>query len=234
VPPPLVPAGSRRYALAAIGASVVVAAGLGAAVYHRRSTSFDGWAFRGLIGHTGSAVASVLLAVSTPAAPIVLMAVVVMGALVAHRWDAAALAVGGPSLALLLTEVVLKPVIGRVLGPAIYEGYPVGPLTGSYPSGHETGVVSAAVVLFLVARQLPLRRRDRAVLVAVLVSWAVASAVGLVRNYWHYATDVIGGAAVSIAVVLASALLIDRFLPARPGRVSSPGARSPASTSRAA
>lgn len=221
--------------LAAIALAALVALGLAVALFHRHGTGFDSWTFRELLTHIGPTPGSALLGFSTPAISIVLMTLVVLGALRVRRRDVAVLAVLGPLLALLLSEVVLKPVVGRVLGPAVFAGFPVGPLTGSYPSGHETGVVSAAVVLLIVSWQLPLRRRGRLVTVAVLAFWALAAAIGLVRNYWHYATDTIGGAAVPIAAVLTTALLIDRYLPARwHGPVSSPDARDPASTSRAA
>ena len=41
--------------------------------------------------------------------------------------------------------------------------------------------------------------------------WTVLAAVGLVRNFWHYATDTIGAMLLATTVVLGMALAIDRY-----------------------
>jgi uncharacterized membrane protein len=66
------------------------------------------------------------------------------------------------------------------------------------------------------------------VVLGLIGLWALVAAIGLVRNFWHYATDTIGAMFLAVVVVVGLALLIDR------SRISSPGARSLASTARAA
>ena len=59
-----------------------------------------------------------------------------------------------------------------------------------------------------------MRRAHRVVVAVLLGLWVGLAAIGLVRNHFHYATDTIGAVGVATAVVLASALLIER----RPAR----------------
>lgn len=199
-----------------------------AVLVHRSSTAFDTWIYRELYRHIGTSGASSLLDVSSPRLSIALLAVVVLFGAILRRWDIAALAVLGPAAAMVCTEWVLKPLIGR---PLVIGAYTV---RGVFPSGHETIVSATAFVLLIVLGRLPLRPAVRGVGVGLLATWTLLAAVGLVRNYWHYATDTIGGCCVSVAVVSSIALGID-WLGARLRRsVSSPDARTPASTTRAA
>src|SRR5437764_1004348 len=59
-----------------------------------------------------------------------------------RRWRAAALALLAPPVAAVITELVLKPLIGRHIGHAF-----------SFPSGHATGAFAVATVASLVLLQ---------------------------------------------------------------------------------
>lgn len=227
---PLITARWRVPALVAVGAAVAVVAALGTLTYRSANTPFDNWVVVRLIRHVGPTGARIMIDLSAPALSIGILAAVAVGAVIARRWDLLALTVIGPALAVLVSEEVLKPVVGRLAGPFVYVGSTVAAEPGAFPSGHETGVVAAALVLLLVAGQLRMRTAWRALLWVLLAAWTVVAALGLVRNFYHYATDTIGGLGVSVAVVLATALVIDRVR--KP--VSSPDVRSLASTSRGA
>lgn len=185
-------------------AAVALLVALGVLV-HRASTSFDTWTFRELYTHIGAGPASALLGLSAPGLSIGLLGIVVVFAALLRRWNVAALAVIAPAVAVILTKYVLKPLIGRRLTFGTFS------VRGVFPSGHETAVSATAMVLLVVACQVPMRRRTRGVIVGVLAVWTTLAAVGLVRNFWHYATDTLGALCVSAAVVPALALVIDRY-----------------------
>jgi len=99
-------------------------------------------------------------------------------------------------MAVLLTDVVAKPIVGRRLGGGL-----------AYPSGHATGAAAVAVMaLLLVARW----GGPRALLwfgpVALLLP--ILMGLALVRFGWHYPTDVVGGTAMGAATVLAVAAAV--------------------------
>jgi hypothetical protein len=193
----------RPLAWASVVAGLLVVA-LAVAV-HGSTTSFDTWMFRELYTHIGTGAAIALLDFSAPGLSIGLLCIVVVFAALLRRWDVAALAAIGPAVAIVLTKLVLKPLIGR---PLVIGEFSV---RGVFPSGHETAVASTAFVLLIVACQLPMRPRARGVVAAVLAVWMLLAALGLVRNFWHYATDTIGAVCLSAAVVVGMALAIDRF-----------------------
>ncbi|WP_165485987.1 phosphatase PAP2 family protein [Frankia sp. Cppng1_Ct_nod] len=117
---------------------------------------------------------------------------------------AALLSLVGPPLAGALTEWVLKPLVDR---------RHLGGL--AFPSGHTTGACAVAVVLVLLL--LPggaLRNLAAPVRVLLWYAAAVFSAgvgLGVVVLRYHYATDVVGGAAVAVTVILAFAWTLDRL-----------------------
>jgi membrane-associated phospholipid phosphatase len=134
--------------------------------------------------------------------PVVAMtAALVLACLLTRRWRGAVLAAVAVPAAAGITEFVLKPLIGRTL---------TGDL--SFPSGNETRVFALAAA-FAVLLADPPRVRIRAVvrLILALAVLLAAGAVGvaLVGLGHHYFTDTVGGAAVGVAVVLATALIID-------------------------
>lgn len=127
--------------------------------------------------------------------------------LVVRRWRGAALAAIAIPAAAVITELLLKPLIGRTL-------------LGSYsfPSGHATRIFALATTVAVLLAG-PLRPR---LLAAVRLLLAVAAllaagavAISLVGLGVHYFTDTVGGAAVGMAVVLATAFIIDRVGPVR-------------------
>lgn len=194
---------------ACVGVVVVIA--LAAIVYQGRSTSFDDWVFRKIYDGIGWDTAHFLLDLSIPTISIVILAVVVAVAMWLRQWHIAALAAIGPLLAIMITEFVFKPIVGRSLHPAAANlNLPLS-IRSVYPSGHETTVAATALVLTIAATQLPVRLRMRVAVIVVLVAWMLASAVGLVRNFWHYPTDTIGAIGLSVAVVSCTALFIDRY-----------------------
>jgi hypothetical protein len=167
------------------------------------STSFDAWMFRELYAHVGTTGAAALLDFSTPGVSIGLTALVAVFAALLRRWDVAALAVIGPGVTVLLTHSLFKPALGREFVIGTFSA------TGSFPSGHESAVASTALVLAIIACRLPMSRRARAAVLAVLAVWTVVAALGLVRNLYHYTTDTIGAICLAAAVVPATALAID-------------------------
>lgn len=136
--------------------------------------------------------------------PSVLMMTVLMACFgyFAGRWKMVLLAVLGPVAAIALTESV-KPLIGRTIGPYF-----------ALPSGHATAVVSLLTVACVLS--LNPRRREFAVvgvlLVLSLTVGFVAMAAGLVRDHFHYATDILAGCCVGVSVALLLALVLDRLI----------------------
>ncbi len=122
-----------------------------------------------------------------------------------REWPAAALALVGPGVAVVTSDLVLKPVIAS---PAAAGGF-------GFPSGHATAVSAVAVLLALLT--LPdgvlSGRLDGA------VAWLVRLAAGLSVGYvalalialrHHSATEVAGGLAVGLCAVCSAALALDR------------------------
>ena len=106
------------------------------------------------------------------------------------------LAVIGPTLAFIIAEALLKPVVGRRIGE------PNSVL--AFPSGTVTVVAaSVAASVVLVHRWAG---RAWAILAALILGIApVVMSVVVVAIDWHYATDAIGGIALGFATVLAAA-----------------------------
>jgi membrane-associated phospholipid phosphatase len=140
-------------------------------------------------------------AIANAVGPVVALAVLVGVALAwrVKRWDAVVLAlVAAPGT--LVCELLLKQVVHRN-----------GPDAGTellYPSGHVAVGTAAAVTTVLVVRATlaPPRTRMR---VARLAGWLVVviAAARLVQTV-HYVTDVVGGAALGLAVTCWAALAI--------------------------
>jgi membrane-associated phospholipid phosphatase len=136
-----------------------------------------------------------------PAVLVLVCLVMVVGFATHGRPRAALLTVFGPGVAIGLTEVVLKPLVGRRLRGGL-----------SFPSGHTTGAVATAVVLvvFLLGPSRPMMRLGfRLLLCLVAAACAVIVATALVGAGDHYATDTLGGLCTAIAVVLVVSFLID-------------------------
>jgi membrane-associated phospholipid phosphatase len=216
--PPLIHPASRTRGILVCAAALTGFALLAALVAGGHSTAFDDWLFRELFLHTGNAFATLTLAISNAAVSIAICALLVVVAARARRWDVVVLASAGPGGTVLLTKFVFKPLVGRMLGTDdVYhalrglvppgESYTV---TGAFPSGHESAVAATACVLAVLCFQPTMTRRVRALLLGLLGLWTVVAAIGLVRNFWHYATDTIGAILLASAVVIGLALVLDR------------------------
>jgi membrane-associated phospholipid phosphatase len=133
-----------------------------------------------------------------PGAPVPVTAMTAALALVCllrRRYAEAALAAISVPLATAITELVLKPLIGRT------------PWGDPFPSGHVTSVVALATVLVVLLARMP--RLLRLVLAFTAFLIAAAVALGVIGARLHYFTDTVGGAAVGIATVLLTALILD-------------------------
>ena len=218
MPAPLIPP-ARRIGVLWLCAAAAIGFGLLATwVDHRSSTGFDSWMFDKLYTWISNGAAAVLLGFSEPALSISLCAVVAIGAALVRRWDLATLAVVGPTLTVVLTRWVFKPLLGRTLGTdqlePIFGAIPPADaftVTGAFPSGHESAVASTAWLFVIVVVQLPLSRRVRGLAFAAIAIWTVVAAVGLVRNFWHYATDTVGAMLLATVIVPGVALVIDSY-----------------------
>jgi len=114
-----------------------------------------------------------------------------------HDGRALTMCVVGPALAIALTDVVLKPLVDRHLGPGL-----------AYPSGHATGAAAVSVLaLVLLHRWRGWRATARFAPVALALP--VGTGLALVRLAFHYPTDVVGGTAMGTATVIALAVLLN-------------------------
>jgi membrane-associated phospholipid phosphatase len=203
----LVPRPLHRSTFVLTAACAVVLTAL-AVRYHggHQPGGFDEWVYRNVtkVRLPHGPLTSVVNVVGPAFVGFVAVLTVVLAA--RRRWQAAALATLGPGLALLVTEVG-KRVVGRSLDGML-----------ALPSGHTTGVASV-VAMIAVLRTSRARHIGRAVVLGLLAVTLAAAAIGLamVTLRFHYATDVIAGCCVGVAVPLAVALAIDG-VPQQKGR----------------
>ena len=160
-----------------------------------------------LVNHVWSPADAVIF-FGSPQAVVVLALLLAGLALALRRRRLAVLAIVGPGLTGVATTT-LKPVIGRTIDGSF-----------AFPSGHTGGATALGVVTALLL--ITVVRTTAGASALLLSAGALASggamAVALVADGVHYPTDTLGGFCVAIAVVLASALAIERW----PGeRVSS-------------
>ncbi len=211
---------SRRSGLLVASAGLFAGAGaLAARVYHGRvPLDVDRTASRlvmsGLLrAHltrtdTTAEHADLVLAV----APTVIVVIALTLAAVAWRrrdhW-ALLLCLVGPPVALLLTEWVGKPLVGRHGGSGF-----------SFPSGHATATSAiAALMLVLVHRWRG--RRVTLLLAPLALVLPLGVCVAVLQLQLHYATDILGGVFVGFATVLALAGALPAQLAG--GRLPHPG-----------
>jgi len=171
---------------AAVGVVLVVAvAALGTYFSFRPgATPVDRWLLRPVPStHVGW-----FTAVTWLRYPLVTVVGAVVAAAVVFRRDRprALACLIGPPLALLTSELVAKPAVGRTLG-GVY----------SYPSGSVVGAAALATVAVLAA---PVRWRPLTTIVAVV--FALWMAVAVVTLHWHFPTDALAGLAYGVGVVL--------------------------------
>ncbi|MFJ1806822.1 MULTISPECIES: phosphatase PAP2 family protein [unclassified Streptomyces] len=136
-----------------------------------------------------------------PVGAATLVAATVTGCLLLRRPRAAVLVVAGVGMA-VVTATLLKSLVGRT----IHDG------NLSYPSGHTAFLTALALVVALLATgRLGLGRTagTSLVLAAALVAGA-AMGWAQVALGAHYPTDVLGGWCTALAVIPATAWLVDR------------------------
>ncbi|MFE2276548.1 phosphatase PAP2 family protein [Streptomyces sp. NPDC059454] len=136
-----------------------------------------------------------------PVGAATLVAAAVTGCLLLRRPRAAVLVVAGSGTAVGTTKL-LKPLVGRT----IHDGHL------SYPSGHTAFLTAFALVVALLATGrlgLGAAAGTSLVLAAALVA-GVAMGWAQVALGAHYPTDALGGWCTALAVIPATAWLVDR------------------------
>lgn len=170
----------------AVGAAlVVVVVAVGAVVADRSAAGpVDRW----IVSLVPAGAGRWFTAVTWLRYPAVTLAGSVVAAAVVVRRDLprAAACLIGPAAALLSSELLIKPAVGRTLG-GVY----------SYPSGSTVGAAALATVAVLA---VPARGRTATLVVAAVFSLWMAAAVVSLR--WHYPTDALAGLAYGAGVVL--------------------------------
>jgi len=197
-----VPSAARRSIVLLVRVAGFVVLVLGARYAHRGTGEVDqrisGETAAHLSGHPR--LVSWLVSLGNPLTILALVLILVTALMLLKRPAAALLALLGPAMAEVLTEMVLKPLIGRRLDGGL-----------AYPSGHTTAIFSVALVV-VVALLGSARGPSWSRVVGGLVALVLAGAVGvsLVIAGDHYPTDVVGGAGVATVVIGGLAVLIDR------------------------
>lgn len=171
---------------------------------HEAAGPLDRWAqtaVQSLLPPRGPAALLINL-VGEPIVAAVLVSLLAVTCLALRRRRLAVVAVAGPCLTGIATTV-LKPVIGRT----IHGGYL------AYPSGHTAAATGLALIIMLLV--VDLLRTGR--LLGVLLVLTGAGAAGATMAWaqvaltMHYPTDTLGGFCTAMAVLPATALLVDRL-----------------------
>ncbi|MGW4051183.1 phosphatase PAP2 family protein [Streptomyces sp. NPDC004779] len=134
-----------------------------------------------------------------PAGAAALVLTALAGCLLLRRLRAAVLLVAGTGLTVAATKV-LKPLIGRT----IHDG------SLAYPSGHTAFLTALALVLTMLAARRLGRVTGALLMLAAAAVAGVAMGWAQVALSAHYPTDTLGGLCTALAVVPATAWLIDR------------------------
>jgi membrane-associated phospholipid phosphatase len=199
---PLLPTAARPLTVAILVVCALVIAIQGVWIRHGMETGWvdtavDVKAKAGLGQHR------LLLAVLVwpgAAVPVTAMAAaLVLACVFRRRYGEAALVAISVPLATVITEVVLKPLIGRTSW-----GDP-------FPSGHVTSVVALATALAILLATMSGGMPRLLRLVLALTGFLIAAAVafGVIGANMHHFSDTVGGAAVGTGTVLLIALIID-------------------------
>lgn len=200
-PLPIVPDALRRpVAIVAVLATLVVVT-LGLTVAGDSAPASFDRAVRQELEISTTVESSWALAVDFAGEPVglaVLVALVVGVSLILRRPRVAVLVVLGTGLTISVTSA-LKPLVGRT----IHDIYL------SYPSGHTASATAVAMSAVLLVWQ----RLSRAAALALLygVAFVVGAAAAWAQSSLvaHYPSDTVGGWCTALAVVPATALLID-------------------------
>jgi membrane-associated phospholipid phosphatase len=203
----LVPAAMRSLAAAVLTVCAAVTALLGALFARQtQAGSFDAWADARIQAALAGQrrVLNDLSGLGDLRPVAAMTAALILVCLVTRRWRGAVLVAVAVPAAAGVTELVLKPLIGRTL---------TGDL--SFPSGNETRVFALAAAFAVLLADPPRARIPAAVrLLLALAALLVAGTVGvaMVGLGHHYFTDAVGGAAVGVGMVLATTLILDRLV----------------------
>lgn len=157
-------------------------------------------------------ITAALVSLGDPAQVAILVAAVAGATAAARRWSGVLLTIGGTLAAVTITELILKPLIGRLRYGHL-----------SFPSGHTTAVASVAIatVILLATGQRPRSLALRLVASLAAVTVPASVAVALIAQHVHYATDTVAGCCVALAAVPTTALALDLYAPrvrSRPSR----------------
>ncbi|MFF0732077.1 phosphatase PAP2 family protein [Streptomyces chartreusis] len=190
--------------VAALAALVVVALGV---VYsgHGEPGRVDRWVVDPTADSVGPPWRGVALAVDFLGEPLgaaMLVGAVVTGCLLLRSPRSAVFVVAGPGIA-VVTATLLKSVVGRTIH---------GDDNLSYPSGHTAFLTSLALVVALLVTGRPGIGRTAGSLVVAAAALVAGTAMGWAQVALgaHYPTDVLGGWCTALAVVPATAWLVDR------------------------
>lgn len=137
-----------------------------------------------------------------PVGSTILVALIAAAFFVAHRVRTAVLSVLGV-VATVAVTTALKPIVGRTI-----HGHYL-----SYPSGHTAMATALALVIGLALADRLGRGRVAAMLIILSLALVAAVAMGWaeVALGAHYPTDAVGGFCAALAVVPATAWLVDRL-----------------------
>jgi membrane-associated phospholipid phosphatase len=199
---PLLPAAARPLAVAVVVVCVLVIVAQGVWIRHGMETGWmdtavDAKVRADLGGH--HLLLAVLVWPGEPVPVTAMAAALTLACLFWRRYRGAALIAISLPLAAAITELVLKPLIGRTSW-----GDP-------FPSGHITNVVALAAALAVLLATTPagMPRLLRHVLALTGFLAVAAVAFGVIGANMHHFSDTIGGAAVGAGTVLLTALLLD-------------------------
>ena len=208
IPCRLLPPATRPQAVAVLAVCVAVTASLGAWFAHQTragwlDTAVDARVQASLGGHP--VILNRLVLLGDPIPVTAMAAGLVLACVATRRWRGAVLVAVAVPAAAAVTELLLKPLIGRTLRGDL-----------SFPSGGATGVfvLAAAFTVLLVGPLRPWVPTSVRLLFALTALLAAgATTIALVGLGAHYFTDTVGGAAVGISTVLATALILDKLGP---------------------
>jgi membrane-associated phospholipid phosphatase len=208
-PVALLPTTKRKVAVGLAGVCLSVTALLG--VWVTRQTSLD-WLDSAVDAKAGAALGGhprlldVLISPGGPVAVAAMTTALALACAARRRYREVALVAISVPAATMITELVLKPIVGRTMWG-----------TPSFPSGHSTGVFALATVVtvLLIAQPgvgIPRTLRLLLAVTAFLVAAVVAFA--LIARSMHDFTDTVAGAATGIGTVLLTALALDLLVSA--------------------
>jgi undecaprenyl-diphosphatase len=179
---------------------VVVVLGIRFAGHHQPGTA-DAWIRSTVVGVRPGwqSIALDLDAMGEPVGSVTLVLAVMLGCLLLRRPRAAVLTAAGSGLAVGTTSL-LKHVVGRTINGENL----------SYPSGHTAFATAVALAVALLAAERLGRPAGTLLVLAAALMAGAAMGWAQVALDAHYPTDVLGGWCTALAVVPATAWLVDR------------------------